>query len=431
MDEEEALLIVDNKNNNNNNSRDIHILSISFVLIFLSFGAAQNLETTLNTVENLGTTCLGILYLSFTIFSIVAGVVVRTIGSKKALVLGTSGYWFFVAANLIPSWYTMIPASIYIGFCASIIWVGQGTYLTSSAQSHARENKLHEGTVIGHFNGEFWAMFAGHQVFGNLITLFVLKDGTGGSTTGTTLLFIIFLSVMTLGIILICFLSKKDNHKKAKESPESSLDRFSTLTSLAKSVFKPLCDVRMLLIIPLFAYSGLQQAFVWAEFTKGIVKPVLGSAGVGGAMAVYGAFDALSSLVAGRFTSGLSNITYIVCGGALAQAIIFLWILLQYSATSGLIGMIYPLIMAGVLGIGDGVLMTQLNALLGILFQHDMEGAFAQLKIWQSASIAAVFFLMAHITMQAMLVTMLAILCVSMVGFLLLTLRGEQALSSS
>ncbi|KAM7267425.1 hypothetical protein ACFE04_009591 [Oxalis oulophora] len=61
---------------------------------------------------------------------------------------------------------------------------------------------------------------------------------------------------MTLGIILICFLSKKDNHKKEKESPESSLDRFSTLTSLAKS-------------------------------------PVLGSAGVGGAMAVYGAFDAL------------------------------------------------------------------------------------------------------------------------------------------
>ncbi|KAM7253598.1 hypothetical protein ACFE04_021752 [Oxalis oulophora] len=30
-----------------------------------------------------------------------------------------------------------------------------------------------------------------------------------------------------------------------------------------------------------------------AEFTKGIVNPVLGSAGVGGAMAVYGAFDAL------------------------------------------------------------------------------------------------------------------------------------------
>jgi len=27
--------------------------------------------------------------------------------------------------------------------------------------------------------------------------------------------------------------------------------------------------------------------------------------------------------------------------------------------------------LAGLLGIGDGVLMTQLNALIGILFKHD------------------------------------------------------------
>lgn len=32
-----------------------------------------------------------------------------------------------------------------------------------------------------------------------------------------------------------------------------------------------------------------------AEYTKFIVEPVLGEAGVGGAMAVYGAFDAIVS----------------------------------------------------------------------------------------------------------------------------------------
>lgn len=34
-----------------------------------------------------------------------------------------------------------------------------------------------------------------------------------------------------------------------------------------------------------------------AEFTKYIVEPVLGEAGVGGAMAVYGAFDAVVSMI--------------------------------------------------------------------------------------------------------------------------------------
>lgn len=103
--------------------------------------------------------------MSFMFCSMVASLVVRLMGSKNALVLGTTGYWLFVAANLKPSWYshiflclmtnccvmnfflvfqtlqhffalvvwllvigsrfTMVPASLYLGFTASIIWVGQ------------------------------------------------------------------------------------------------------------------------------------------------------------------------------------------------------------------------------------------------------------------------------------------------------------------
>ena len=64
----------------------------------------------------MGTTSLGILYLSFTFFSLVASPVVRKLGSKNALILGTSGYWLFIAANLKPTWYNHIhsTASHYI-----------------------------------------------------------------------------------------------------------------------------------------------------------------------------------------------------------------------------------------------------------------------------------------------------------------------------
>uniref|UniRef100_A0A2P2LBR8 UNC93-like protein 3 n=1 Tax=Rhizophora mucronata TaxID=61149 RepID=A0A2P2LBR8_RHIMU len=278
-----------------NHARDIHILSSAFLLIFLAYGAAQNLETTVNTEENMGTIALGILYLSFTFFSLVASLVIRFLGSKNALVLGTSGYWLFIAANLMPTWYTMIPTSLYLGFAASVIWVGQGTYLTSTARSHARDLQLHEGTVIGSFNGEFWAAYACHQVVGNLMSLVILKDGQEGSTSGTTLLFILFLCCMTLGTILMCFLSKR-NDKGEQESADSSVSLCSSVTSLLKLVITPLLDMRMLLIVPLFAYSGLQQALVWAKFTKDIVKPALGTSGIGGAMAVYGALDAIVSI---------------------------------------------------------------------------------------------------------------------------------------
>ncbi|AAF23279.1 hypothetical protein [Arabidopsis thaliana] len=258
-------------------TRDVHILSISFLLIFLAYGAAQNLETTVN--KDLGTISLGILYVSFMFCSMVASLVVRLMGSKNALVLGTTGYWLFVAANLKPSWFTMVPASLYLGFAASIIWVGQGTYLTSIARSHATDHGLHEGSVIGVFNGEFWAMFACHQE---------------GSTSGTTLLMLVFLFSMTLGTILMFFIRKIDG-EDGKGPVGSPVGLVDSLASLPRMIITPLLDIRMLLIVPLLAYSGLQQAFVWAEFTKEIVTPAIGVSGVGGAMAVYGALDAVVS----------------------------------------------------------------------------------------------------------------------------------------
>uniref|UniRef100_A0A1J3HTU3 UNC93-like protein 3 n=1 Tax=Noccaea caerulescens TaxID=107243 RepID=A0A1J3HTU3_NOCCA len=401
-------------------TRDVHILSISFLLIFLAYGAAQNLETTVN--KDLGTISLGILYVSFMFCSMVASLVVRLMGSKNALVLGTTGYWLFVAANLKPTWFTMVPASLYLGFAASIIWVGQGTYLTSIARRHAKDHGVHEGSVIGAFNGEFWAMFACHQLFGNLITLGLLKDGEEGSTSGTTLLLLVFLLSMTLGTMLMFFIRKIDG-EDGKEPVGSSVGVVDSLVSLPRMIITPLLDIRMLLIVPLLAYSGLQQAFVWAEFTKEVVTPAIGVSGVGGAMAVYGALDAVCSMTAGRFTSGLSSITFIVSGGAVAQAFVFLWLLL--GQTSGVLGTAYLLIMAAILGIGDGILNTQISALLALLFKDDTEGAFAQLKVWQSAAIAIVFFLSPYISLQAMLIVMLVMVCASLLSFLFLALKVE------
>ncbi|CAN4116945.1 unnamed protein product [Withania somnifera] len=430
MDEETPLVVENLKNENSivNHERDVYIMSCAFLLIFLAYGAAQNLESTINTEGNIGTISLGILYLSFMFCSIFASLVVRKLGSKNALILGSTGYWFFVAANLMPNWYTMVPASLYLGFAASIIWVGQGTYLTSTARNHANDHSLNEAVIIGKFNGVFWGMFASHQFVGNLITLALVRDEKGGSASGTTVLFLVFICTITLGAVLMCFLSKRTGKEEARQQ-DSSATFFSSVATLFKSIITLLQDIRMLLVIPLLAYSGLQQAFVWAEYTKYIVKPTMGESGVGGAMAVYGVFDAICSLVTGHFTFGLSSISIIVSGGALVQGAVLIWILLTHSVTGGVLGILYPLLIAALWGIGDGVLNTQLSALLGILFKDDLEGAFAQLKLWQSFAIAIVFFAGPYISLQTMLVVMFVALCLSALGFLFLTLKVEKAFS--
>ncbi|XP_048528645.1 UNC93-like protein 3 isoform X1 [Triticum urartu] len=401
-------------------TRDLHLLSLAFFFVFLAYHAAQNLQSTVNTDGNLGSISLGLLYTSFTAFSVVGSPVVRAMGSRRALVLGTSGYLLFIAANLAPSWYTMVPASLYLGFTASIIWVGQGTYLTSAALSHARDNNLPDGPTLGSFNGEFWGVFASTQVIGNLISLALLRNGKdGGSVTGKNLLFVVFLGCMIIGIVLMCLLSKRDE-KRDNASTHSSFG------SMLKYIVAPLKDRRMILLIPLIAYSGLQQAFVWAVFTKSIVTPVLGISGVGGAMAIYGASDVVCSLVAGRFTSGLHSATFIVSVGAIVQAVVLFWLLLFYSPMEGLLGAAIPLFIGALWGVGDGVLNTQLSALLGLLFEDVKEAAFAQLKVWQSGAIAVIFFLSPSITLQAMLILMATSLVISFGLFLLLTLVVEK-----
>ncbi|XP_057813742.2 UNC93-like protein 3 isoform X2 [Cryptomeria japonica] len=93
--------------------RDLHVLSFTFLFVFLAYSAAQNLQSSLHFDGNLGTMSLGILYTSFTVCSFIEAPVARRLGSKNSLVLGTSGYWLFIAANLYPLWKAQVTQALH------------------------------------------------------------------------------------------------------------------------------------------------------------------------------------------------------------------------------------------------------------------------------------------------------------------------------
>lgn len=78
---------------------------------------------------------------------------------------------------------------------------------------------------------------------------------------------------MALGAVLLCFLSRRTDQNK-EELSDTGVGVCSSLKSLTKSHTDSFSDVRMLLIIPLIAYSGLQQAFVWSVPT--LTPPLYG-----------------------------------------------------------------------------------------------------------------------------------------------------------
>lgn len=120
-------------------------------------------------------------------------------------------------------------------------------------------------------NYYWWFGFLSNKNLQNCCSFNIFKLVQEGSTSGTTLLFTVFLCIVTLGCILMFFIRKSDG-KCEKGSPNSSVSFYSSLVSLLKSIITPLLDIRMLLIVPLMAYSGLQQAFVWYYWIRCVLS---------------------------------------------------------------------------------------------------------------------------------------------------------------
>ena len=88
----------------------------------------------------------------------------------------------------------------------------------------------------------------------NSSVLIVPEDST------VVVLVTIYLVCGVLSIAVVFFLLDQLHDEKHKERPPMFRLFFATLWHLR--------DIRMILIIPLTMYSGLEQGFVFADFTK-------------------------------------------------------------------------------------------------------------------------------------------------------------------
>eukprot|EP00249_Psilotum_nudum_P012408 c23767_g1_i1 orf=290-1702(-) len=418
------------------NLRDLYLLCFCFLLVFLAYGATQNLESSLNADQGLGSTSLGVLYLSFTVAALLAPWLVLSMGSKNALLLGLSGYWLFMISNFWPTWYTMIPASVYLGFTASLLWVAEGSYITVAAKNYALVCNLPEDSVIGNFNGRFWAFFAFHQVIGNFLALAIMHQGKGTGTESQTVsstavpLFIVFLGCMAIGTVLACFLSPHAHSHKHGHGKEHATLLTKVGGHSVRDTFILFRDVKMLLFIPLLICSGLQQAFIWGTFTESIITPALGISFVGGVMAVFGAVDAAFSLMAGRLSKGLVSMSSIILAGVFAQIFVLVCLFLKQGYGNGFADTLSLFCLAAIWGIGDGAFNTEISALLALLYPNHTESAFAQWKLWQSFATSVAFFATPFTVLTTRLIVLLTVLCASSLSFLFVVHLSKQEIIS-
>jgi MFS family permease len=372
--------------------RNLLHMSCSFFFVYTAFSAIQNLQTSVLENDAVKTVSPAILYLVFTILSIPGPAVVSRLGAKWSLFIAFIMVCTWCAANAVViefpendaiAWGFLIPSSALVGVGASFLWVAQGTYLTRNAAFYAMCKGEDQAAYIGLFNGIFFGIFQMTQISGN-ITASILLDVVGASKT---VLFLVFMACAIIGTALVFFL-------RTVEDPNKELAGIAagkTNWQIAENMVKLWKDNRLQLMIPIIMYFGLEQGFIWGDFTANYITDGLGEDYIGYVMAIYGGSDALSSIALGSYSDTVGR-GPVVIFGALVQLIVCA-VLFSIDVTELERGTMWGVLMvcAALWGMGDAVWCTQIAAAVGDIFRGDKEGGFANLQFWQSLMISISF----------------------------------------
>eukprot|EP01059_Diplonema_ambulator_P015123 TRINITY_DN2621_c1_g4_i2.p1 TRINITY_DN2621_c1_g4~~TRINITY_DN2621_c1_g4_i2.p1 ORF type:complete len:205 (+),score=83.28 TRINITY_DN2621_c1_g4_i2:106-720(+) len=174
-------------------------------------------------------------------------------------------------------------------------------------------------------------------------------------------------------------------------------------------------DPRMLYLIPLIMYNGMEQGFIWGDFTSNWVKPSVGLENIGYVMAAFGATDALGSFILGK-VSDITGRFPIMTLGALCQLTVI--IILVIVDVGNCDKKYFILILSAFLwGIGDAVWNTQISSILGEVFTKEKDNAFSNLKLWQSLMTSVMFFLNFDASLLSQNLTLYLVLGLLIIGY--------------
>lgn len=96
--------------------KNLLVISLGFLLLFTAFQSLQNLQSSLNPDEGLGLASLCVIYASLILSCMfIPPIMIGRLGCKWALVISMCCYVLYTVANFYAKWYTLLPASIFLG----------------------------------------------------------------------------------------------------------------------------------------------------------------------------------------------------------------------------------------------------------------------------------------------------------------------------
>ncbi|XP_048575667.1 UNC93-like protein MFSD11 isoform X2 [Nematostella vectensis] len=384
---------------------NVIVMGFSFMFVFTAFQTTSIIEpSVLQAARNVtngtftgdGYVSLGIVYSVFTFSNWVAPSVVGFFGPRASMIAGGICYLLFILALIEPKTWTLYLGSVIIGFGASIIWTGQGNFLTINSDKETMPRN----------SGIFWALLQCSLLFGNLFVYFEFKGSTIDDATRRTV-FIVFSVVCGIGIGMMFLMRRvqpstkqltthhEDAHYRSESdsyqdnsdaSPKNSGVIQAFLTSIRLFITRD-----MMLLSLCFAYTGLELTFFSGVYGTCVgntqqlpnSKKLIGLTGM-----FIGVGEIIGGLTFGIFGKRTNRFGRdpIVLFGLFIHWVAFILIFLNIPSdapTGGTMKVAYlhapnqyvVLLCGFLLGLGDSSYNTQIYSLLGSTYfdiPHDL-----------------------------------------------------------
>ncbi|GBM49566.1 UNC93-like protein [Araneus ventricosus] len=441
--------------------KNLIILCLGYFFLFSSYQALANLQSTLNIEDDLGVVSQSVIYAALIFSSLfLPKLIIRKFGCKITLVLCTLTYAPYVAANFYPAMETLVPAAILIGLGAAPLWSAKCTYLNEISVLYAGQTSDTADVVTARFFGIFFMVFQNTQIWGNLVSFFVLRpskdevvdeaplnytslikfilnDSSEISTSEVVcgadfcsginenlippsnekryMLIGIYLALTILAALTTAFFL--DPIKQKKEDDGESL--IAKVAATLKHLKKP----EQILLVPITIFSGIEQAFILGDFSKAYVACAWGMYHVGLVFICFGVVDAVVSFCAGRLVKYVSRMTIVfvgVTGNLSVCVVLYLW-----EPTSDQSVVFF--VLAGVWGLCDAIWQTQLNSFYGALFRNQEEAAYSNYRLWESTGFAIAFFYSTFLCIVPKISILIAFLFVGVIGYIAVEIRFHRA----
>lgn len=162
--------------------RSFIALCVGLLFAFTSFMPLRNIQTSLYPNNCLGNISLACMYFSFAVGCLVSPWITQTARPKCIIAFALLGHVIYCAANIYPTFYTLIPGSCFFGFNHAPLWTTQELMIASYAASYTAVTHIHIDKAIHLFQSVFLVFCHAAQVFGNLVESAILQMGDSAET---------------------------------------------------------------------------------------------------------------------------------------------------------------------------------------------------------------------------------------------------------